>query len=206
MAFIMPNAGEGKKAYLKRAFGIGNGGGKGRISADGHVKLAEAIAKGATFPEPVVASKAPKVKVSTAAPKPVIPTDRKDEARAVDPAAIREWAKEKGIEISARGRISAETTLAYLADVPEAARSARGATTGEKDLRAAAPRTAPEGTKWRVDFTYKGEPVTMMVSDKSACRTCGVSLGWHTCRTPSVATGYGDVDGIQRMTIIEPKE
>ena len=204
--FKMPLPNEGKKAYLFRAFGIGKGGGKGRISAEGHAMLEQAISKGATFPEPIVAAKAPRVKVSTAPPKPVIPTDRKAEAQKVDPAAIREWAKGKGIAVSERGRISAETTLAYLADVPEGKRDARSITNGEKDLRQAAPRVHPVGTTWRADFTnFRGEKETLILSDRTACGNCRVSLSHCGCARPFVTVGY-EKAGTIRLTTIDPKD
>lgn len=205
--FIEPKNGETRKAYIHRAYSIGKGSGKGRISAEGHDRIREAMDKGFDFPD-MYAVSAPKKRISNpAAPKkPVISVERKTEARAVDPAAIRAWAKENGHKVSERGRIAAEVTLAYLAAVPEDARAARSAGSGEKDLRAAAPRTSVPGTKWRVDFIHRGEPATMVVSDRTCCRECGISLGWHVCKNPSVATGYGDVDTAQRLTIIEPKE
>lgn len=206
--YIAPRTGETRKAYIHRAYGIGKGSGKGRISAEGHERIAEAIAKGHQFPD-LLAAAAPKVakeKKAAAPKKPVIEIAQKAEARAVDPAAIREWARKNGIAVSERGRIAAEVTLRYLAEVPVNKRDARAGTNGEKDLRAPAPRTSPEGTKWRVDFTYRGEAVTMVVSDRTVCGTCGVSLGWHQCRTPRIATGYGDTETGQRISVIEPKE
>lgn len=197
---ILPNKGEGKKEYLKRVHGIGNGGGRGRISREGHEALAKAIAAGAVFPEAVVAAKAPKApRVSE--PKVTVPQDKRAEARSIDPAAIREWAGKNGHTVSPRGRIASEVTLAYMAAVPEVMRGARE--DHGKDLREAGPRVYPEGTTWRLDFEHRGEATTLVVSDRSACGNCGVSLSHHTCQSARVAVGYND--GPVRATAVYPK-
>jgi hypothetical protein len=201
--YIAPKATETRKEYLHRAYGVGNGGGRGRISAEGHVLIAAAMDKGHTFPDLLSVStpKAPKAVKPKSEPKVTIPDIQRTEAKGVDPAAIRKWASENGKEVSARGRISAETTLAYLDAVPEHERNARE--NNGKDLRQAAARVYPEGTTWRLDFTHKGEAQTVIVNDRSACGNCGVSLSHHTCAAAHVAIGYND--GPVRATAVYPK-
>lgn len=198
--FVEPKDGETRKAYLHRAYRIGKGSGRGRISAEGHERIREAEEKGYSFPDTMVTAKAPKAKAAPVAKKKVeIPS----EARAVDPNAVRAWARENNIPIGDRGRIKSEITLQYLSAVPEAARSAR--TVDEKWVGEGAPRIYPAGTKFRIDFKYKGEPATMVVSDRTACGNCGWSLGWCCCTAPYVATGYGDTNVTPRVTPIYPK-
>jgi len=201
--YVAPKANETRKQYLHRAYGIGAGAGRGRISAEGHAKVAEAMDKGHTFPDLLAVStpKAPKAKPVKAEAKAVVPSEKRAEVKGLDPAAIRKWAGENGLTVSQRGRISAETTLAYLDAVPTALRTDR--VDNGKDLREAAPRVYPEGTKWRLDFTHKGEATTVTVSDRSACGNCGVSLSHHTCASPAVAVGYND--GPVRATVVYPK-
>lgn len=201
-----PAEGETRKAWLHRVYGIGKGAGRGRISAEGHEKLAWAATKGYKFADTEVAAVAPK-KAPTKPAKPaavakvVIPNDRRAEVGAVDPAAIREWAGTVGIPISARGRISAETTLRYLDEVPAHEREARA--NNGKDLRQAAPRVHPVGTTWRADFTnHRGEKETVMLSDKTACGNCRHSLGWCGCTAPRVTVGYER--GPVRLTTVYP--
>lgn len=203
MAFVAPKTGETRKAYLHRAYGIGKGSGRGRISAEGHERIREAQAKGHSFPDldNVSAPKAPKAPKAATVTKPKAPA----EAKAVDPAAIRAWAQKKGIPVSSRGRISGEVARQYLDAVPVHEREGRGPANGEKDLRPNPPRLYPEGTTWRVDFTYKGEPVTQYVSERTACGNCRNSLGWCGCSAPYVSTGYGDTNVRPRVTMILPK-
>lgn len=196
--YVAPKAGESRKAYLHRAYGIGKGKGQGRISAEGHARLAEAIAKGHTFPEPVTVSKTSKVTVKTpAAPKVRMP----EGAKRADPAAVRKWASANGHTVAARGRIRPEVYAAYLDAVPATERETRR----EEDVPDGAPRVHPEGTTWKVDFAYKGKPVTMVVNDRTACGNCRWSLGWCACAKPHIATGYGDTGVEPRVTAIYPK-
>jgi pyruvate/2-oxoglutarate dehydrogenase complex dihydrolipoamide acyltransferase (E2) component len=204
--FVAPKPDETRKVYLHRAYGIGNGGGRGRIAAEGHAKIAEAMDRGFTFPDLLAAStpKAPKAPAAPKAePKVTVPTDKRAEVKGIDPAAIRKWAaaQHPPISVGPRGRIAADVTLAYLDAVPAAQRDARE--NNGKDLRQSAPRVYPEGTTWRLDFTHKGEATTVTVSDRSACGNCGVSLSHHTCAAALVAVGYND--GPVRATPVYPK-
>jgi hypothetical protein len=200
--FVEPKPGEGKKAYLHRAYGIGKGAGRGRISREGHERLAEAVSKGFTFDEPVAPAKnvKPKPKREPAPAKAQLPP----EAKELSHKAIRAWAKDKGITVSSRGRVHPDVILQYLAEVPPEQRGERE--DESQNYGDPAPRVHPVGTKWRVDFQYKGEPYTQTVSDRTACGNCGWSLGWCGCAKPFVATGYGDVDTPVRVTAIYPGE
>lgn len=198
--FVAPKKGETRKAYLHRAYGIGQGSGRGRISREGHEKLAEAVEKGYEFPDTMVTPKTTKErpKREPAVVKAKLP----DEAKGISHKAVREWAVKKGIPVSSRGRVHPDVILQYLADVPP---EQRGEKKDESQTFAdGAPRVHPKGTKWRVDFKWKGEPVTQIVSDRTACGKCGWSLGWCGCAKPFVATGYGDPDTPIRVTAIYP--
>lgn len=196
-----PQKDETRKAWLHRVYGIGKGAGRGRISAEGHEKLEWAASKGYVFADnTVTVAKAPKAKAAPVAKKKV---EMPSEARAVDPNAVRAWARENNIPVGDRGRIKSEITLQYLNAVPEASRSSR--TVDEKWVGDGAPRIYPAGTRFRIDFKYKGEPATMVVSDRTACGNCGWSLGWCGCTAPYVATGYGDTNVTPRVTPIYPK-
>lgn len=198
--FVEPRNGETRKAYLHRAYGIGSGGGRGRISREGHEKLREAAEKGFEFPDVVNVSKGAKErpKREPAIVKAKLP----DEAKGISHKAVREWAVSKGISVSSRGRVHPDVILQYLAEVPPEQRGTKEADT--QNVGDPAPRVHPEGTKWRVDFVYKGEAVTQTVSDRTACGKCGWSLGWCGCAKPYVATGYGDPDKPVRVTAIYP--
>lgn len=204
--FIAPEKGETRKRYIHRAYGIGKGEGRGRISAEGHERIAEAKAKGFTFSdeETVSAPKAPSVpKAPKATAKVVIPSEKRAEAGSVDPSEVRAWAMEKGLIKSTRGRIPAEVTLRYLNEVPAHERGEREQ--AGKDLRQGAPRVHPEGTTWRADFTnHRNEKETVILSDRTACGTCRYSLGWCGCSQPRVTVGYESSP--IRLTTIPPKE
>ena len=198
--FVAPKAGETRKAYLHRAYGIGKGSGRGRISREGHEMLDLAISKGYDFPDTMVTTKAVKSKPKRepAVKKATLP----DEAKEVSHKAVREWAKGKGIPVSSRGRVHPDLILQYLADVPPEQRGAKDDDT--QNYGPNPPRVHPKGTTWRVDFVYKGEAVTQTVSERTACGKCRNSLGWCACTKPFVATGYGDTDKPVRVTAIYP--
>jgi Lsr2 len=82
---------------------------RGRISADIRAQYAAAMANAsATEPEVLVAET-----VETSAPAPVTTTESSTQAT---PAQIREWATARGIEVSARGRISSTVRDMYDAE------------------------------------------------------------------------------------------
>ena len=181
-----------KKEWLKKVHGIGKGGGKGRISLEGHRLIAEAIANGMVFDEPAstvaaAATKKPKAPKADKPERPVITED-------YSPPEVRKWAAANGIEVSARGRIDLNVVQQYLDAVPKAQRVEKDES--GKDLRPSAPRRFPEGTTFTVSFTdVKGNPKTLSVNDRTACRGCKVSLAYCQCAQPGpVAIGYEDTD------------
>lgn len=179
-----------KKEWLHKVHGIGKGGGKGRISLEGHRLIAEAIANGMVFDEPasVIAATAKKNPKPKAEPKPEKPVITED----YNAAEVRKWAEANGHKVAARGRIDATVVRAYLDAIPEAERGSRD--DSGKDLRESAPRRFPEGTTFTVSFTdIYGKHSTITVNDRTACRGCKVSLSGCLCAVPGpVAIGYED--------------
>lgn len=150
--------------------------GKGRMGREATEAVAKARAEGMTFSKEI-AVKPQRVKVTKPeTPKPVGNFDAK---------AVREWAKSNGVEVSERGRISAEVKIAYAEANPDAERSVK--VVGGKDLRPAAPMTSEPGTEWTGYFNNK----SVTVSGKTCCTKCQVSLAYHTCNTPSAVVGDG---------------
>lgn len=177
--------------------------GRGRFSAAAHEALAEARKAGIQFSDDTKPEPKPKktVEVKVRGPKPekvAKPTEK------VDPKAVREWAKKNGHEVGERGRIHADIINAYLSATPKEDRAeVSGVRPGEKDLRPSAPRTFPEGTKFRAEFTYKGKDVTHVFNDRTCCYNCKCSLSGCRCGNPKAVTGYTEYP--VALTPIYPK-
>lgn len=200
--YIAPKADETRKAYIHRAYGIGKGAGKGRISAEGHEAVNRAIDHGHVFIDLLAAASAPKVKTPKAPSKakPSISKEERADFAGIDPAHIREWAKANGIPVSERGRIANDVTIRYAKEVPAHEREARA--NGGKDLRQGAPRVRDEATTYVAHFTHRGEATTLKLSERTACGNCRYSLAWCGCDRPFVSVGYND--GPVRLVITSP--
>lgn len=145
--------------------------GRGRFSGEGKAALAKARNEGMTFK-----STAPEVKT----PRVVkVKADKPKATEAVDPAHVRKWAKDNGVEVSDRGRVPEEIKIKYLA-----------ATSKEDRAEAKAPAADSFGQPFmRYDerMMFKGEDSngdSHTVNGRQAC-TCGYSLMGHRCETPS---------------------
>lgn len=153
--------------------------GKGRMGKDALEAVAKARAEGMTFSKE--AAKPVKVKVTSDKPETVKPVGD------FDAKAVREWAKANGVEVSERGRISAEVKTAYANDNPDVERKVT--VIAGKDLRQAAPMTSEPGTKWTGYFHDK----SVTVSGATCCTKCKVSLAYHTCNAPTAVVGDGTI-------------
>lgn len=173
-----------RKEYLVTK-GLANAG-RGRISEAGHKALDAARAKGITFSDDVPKPKAKPREVKVHAPKPVI--SKKD----YDPAAVREWAKKNGHDVSERGRVSHELVALYLESTDEESRPEREQ---ESDIfrDGPPPRYGREGVEFEGKYFAKDGKTqkTFKVNDRTACFNCRVSLRSHTCHDPKVVTGSG---------------
>ena len=153
--------------------------GRGRMNQAALDAVAKARSEGMTFSKETV--KSVTVRNRPDPEKPAKPVGN------YDPKAVREWAKANGIEVSERGRISAEVQAAYADANPDAEKSVK--VVGGKDLRPAAPMTSEPGTTWTGYFNEK----TIKVNGATCCTNCKVSLAYHTCNTPRAVVGDGTI-------------
>lgn len=184
------------RAYL---FGLGlakSESGRGRFSREAHEALAKARKAGTKFADDEKPVTTPRV---VKAPKPEAiakPTEK------VDIPAVREWAKANGYTIGERGRVHSDIINAYLAGV---APEERVQPEGEFDVyRDSAPRRYPAGTTFLAEYKYKGNDEKTIVSDRTCCTNCKVSLSGHTCNSPSIVLGFGSAEFVP-VTPIYPK-
>lgn len=143
---------------------------RGRMSSAAYEAIAKAEADGMVFSDAQAPVKRAAVK---AAPK----------AGQFEAKAVRAWAASKGMNVSSRGRISAEVLAAYKADNPEVKPAAPGVhvkVTG-KDVR---PHAAPTRSH-RTEYTawYRGK--RLILSEREVCK-CGYSLSHCGCGSPVV--------------------
>jgi hypothetical protein len=161
--------------------------GRGKFSNAAKAEIDKAVKDGVVFDEPLtVGPKAAKPR-SVKSPKAPKEPEVKQEKSTADPAAVRKWAKENGVTVSERGRVSESTKLAY-----EQAMDAKGGEVihstpgqrGEKDVRQHAPMLVSEDTVWvgTNDKPVKG------VSYKTACANSGTSIGYCAEPTHRVVT------------------
>jgi subtilisin family serine protease len=142
---------------------------RGRMSAKAYEAIASAEKSGMVFAD----TEATPRKVIAAAPK----------AGQFDAKAVRSWAKSKGLQVNARGRLSAEVLAAYKADNPEVKVAAPGVhvkVTG-KDVR---PHAAPTRSS-RTEYTAWYGNKRIVLSEREACK-CGYSLSHCKCGSPIV--------------------
>jgi len=142
---------------------------RGRMSAAAYEAIAEAEKSGKVFAD----TDATPRKVVKAAPK----------AGQFDAKTVRAWAKSVGIEVNARGRLSAEVLDAYSKANPEVKPAAPGVhvkVTG-KDVR---PHAAPTRSSRTEYFAYYGNK-RIKLSEREACK-CGYSLSHCSCGSPVV--------------------
>lgn len=178
-----------RKEWLFKEHGVGKGAGKGRISAEGHALVEAARKAGVKFkdldePKPVPT---PRVMVKGASSKVEVPKVTEH----VDPKALRKWAAANGKTVPARGRIGNDLKAEYLASVPKEERKDEG-TGSELDVyRSTMSNRYPEGTTFKAEFTAFGKDVIQVVTDRTCCYDCGVSLSGHMCDSPKIVTGYG---------------
>ena len=161
--------------------------GKGRMNKEATEAVAKARAEGMTFSKET-AKPAKVVKVTAGVEKADKPTGD------FDPKAVREWAKSNGVEVSERGRISAEVKAAFANDNPNIERTVK--VIAGKDLRPGAPMTSEPGTRWTGSFHNK----SVIVSGATVCTTCKVSLSYHTCGHPSAVVGDGTIIPVEVLT------
>jgi hypothetical protein len=156
--------------------------GRGRFSTEGHAALAKARAGGMKFSD----DDKPKV-VTVSKPKATkVVSISKEKAPDVDPKAVREWARKNGHEVGERGRIHSSIVEEYVAAMGENVVERKD----EMDIyRDGAPRRYDRDTKFVGEYVWKGKTEKFVVSARSACMNCGVSLVIHTCNTPRVTNG-----------------
>lgn len=165
--------------------------GRGKFSNAAKEALTKAEADGMTFDEPLgnqPGTKAAKPK-SVKRPKAPKEPEVKQEKSTADPAAVRKWAKENGVTVSERGRVSESIKMDYEAAMEkvggEVITSAPGAR-GEKDVRQHAPLLVSET---QVYVTLDGKKADG-VSYKTACGNTGVSIGYCGEPTHEVVTKH----------------
>ena len=143
---------------------------RGRMSAKAYEAIASAEKSGMVFTD----SEAPaRAKVVKAAPK----------AGQFDAKVVRAWAASKGLNVSSRGRISAEVLTAYKAENPDVKPSEPGVhvkVTG-KDIRPHAEPTRSARTTYTAWFGNK----RLTLSEREVCK-CGYSLSHCHCGSPVV--------------------
>lgn len=157
-----------RRAYAA-SLGLAKEGARGRMSADAHAAIAKAESEGKVF----VDSNATPRKVIASAPK----------AGQFDAKVVRAWAASVGVEVNARGRLSATVLDAYRKANPEVKAEAPGVhvkVTG-KDIRPHAPRFRSSRTEY---FAYFGNK-RIVLSENEACK-CGYSLAYCKCGSPIV--------------------
>jgi hypothetical protein len=173
--------------------------GRGKFSNAAKEALAKAEASGTVFADPAPAAKSDKPRTVKAPKAPKAPEVAQEKSTA-DPAAVRKWAKENGVTVSERGRVSEDTKLAY-----EKAMDAQGGeviqstpgSRGEKDVRQHAPLLVSVDTVWAGS---NNKPVKG-VSYKTACSDSGVSIGYcgeptHRVVTPDMLEGLVTVHAL----------
>lgn len=176
--------------------GLAKKGARGRFSREAIAAIVKAESEGMKFDEPVIPTpvKSKSVQRRVAVQKEAPVTQEKSTA---DPAAVRKWAKENGVTVSERGRVSEETKLAYEkameAQGGEVIQSTPGAR-GEKDTRQHSPLLVSEDTVYvgMDDKPVKG------ITYKSACANSGVSIGYcgepvHQVVTQDMTAGLVEV-------------
>jgi hypothetical protein len=141
---------------------------RGRMSKAANDACDAAVAGGMVFAD----SGTPR-KVIASAPK----------AGQFDAKTVRAWATSKGLNVSARGRISAEVLTAYKADNPEVKPSEPGVHVKVigKDIRPHAEPTRGSRTEYIAHFGNK----RLILSEREVCK-CGYSLSHCHCGTPFV--------------------
>jgi hypothetical protein len=158
--------------------------GRGRFSREAIAALGDARAKGMTFADD--AAKADKPSTVRRSSAPAVVTVPKAERPNVDPKAVRKWALDNGHEVGERGRIHSSIIDEYVAAMGESVVE-RG---NEMDVyRDGAPRRYDRDTKFVGTYEWKGQTEKLVVSARSACMNCGVSLVIHTCNSPRVTNG-----------------
>jgi hypothetical protein len=158
--------------------------GRGRFSREGIAALNDARAKGMTFADDDKAAVKPTV-VRASKPVEAVAKPKSDRPN-VDPKAVRKWAIDNGHEVGERGRIHSSIVDEYVAAMGENVVE-RG---NEMDVyRDGAPRRYDRDTKFVGEYEWKGKTEKFVVSARSACMNCGVSLVIHTCNSPRVTNG-----------------
>ena len=100
-----------------------------------------------------------------------------------DSRKVRSWAKSNGLNVSERGRLSAEILDAYRKANPDV----KPSETREhirvvgKDIRPTAPRTRSKRTEYFAHFGNK----RIVLNEREACK-CGYSLSHCACGSPIV--------------------
>lgn len=157
--------------------------GRGRFSQEAKYALKKAREDGVDFATPArpAAKNKPADKpIAKPADKPVAESKpATNERPRYDSAAVREWAKNEGLEVSARGRISSAILEQYAnSDSPVVAveRSVDGA------IQEAPQRRFAE--KWY--GTHNN--ITIVKTVRDVCNRCLYSIGWCTCAQPSHLT------------------
>lgn len=184
---------------------------RGRLSREAHVALEAARAEGHTWqtvekPEPKRAVKqVDRSKVPTVVNGKTTPMIEKVSEPEVDPGAIREWAQSNGVEVSARGRISASVREAYMSAVAPEDRALK--VEQENDFGPTPPMVNPAGTTY--EGFYHGKTIkTTAGNGAGVCMKIGYSVGWcdagskHPGKPHTILTEYSsdpiDVVAIRR--------
>lgn len=177
--------------------------GRGKFSAQAHAELKKATKSGVKFAEPAAPVKPTKkaaAKRTAATPpkaavtKPIERPAEPEPKRSVDPSLVRKWAKEEGIDVNDRGRLSAEIVSKYLAANPDAPTAADRANIVSGVFAAAEPRY-PYGTRFSgKDSTGKKH----VLGDAVTCFTCSYSLSHCGCRESLVLCSAGEYIVVSR--------
>ena len=133
--------------------------GRGRFSAEANAALAEAVANGAVFDEPVK----PVKEVATEGDKPSQPSKPTSET-----AEVRAWAASNGIKVGERGRIPEKVLAAFKSDDPSSLRS--------KPTYVVAPQT-----RVRQIACMYGQDAEGHVIGYALCRKCSFHVSLCRC-------------------------
>lgn len=171
--------------------------GRGKFSKAAHEALAKAEASGVVFAEPEVKVPSSKPKVVKEPKAPEV----KQERSTADPAAVRKWAKENGVTVSERGRVSEDVKMQYERAMEEKGGEVITSAPGNskvKDVRPHGPLLVPESQTYVTVGDHK--PVKG-VTYKSACGNSGVSIGYcgetvHTVVTSDMTAGLVEVEAL----------
>ncbi len=172
---------------------------RGRFSAEAEALAASNTDKWAEAPVVVKTPKAPKVKAAPTVTKASAPVVQAALRPAVDPKAVRAWAKQNGHTVGERGRIHGDVVSAFLAAGGQVANLPRA----NRPTPLLMPRVRPQTTAWAVEPSrFAGRADTRIA--RKVCGSvpasgprvgCQKPVASCTCSTGPVAPHWTSVAG-----------